>query len=97
MIHGGNDAVYEQGSWRVPTRHLVSTTQVLIQTKRLKFAEALPERDLIIKELQAFQVKIQQDTGFDSYEARSGAHDDIVLSIALGCWYGQRARTWKML
>jgi hypothetical protein len=96
MIHGGNDAIFEAGSWRVPKRHLVSTTQVLIQTGRLKFAEALPERDLIIKELQAFQVRVKEDTGFESYEARSGAHDDIVLSLAMACWYGQRARTWKI-
>jgi hypothetical protein len=82
------------GSWRVPKRELVAITQVLIQTRRLKFADVLPERELIIKELQAFQVKIKEDTGFDSYEARSGAHDDIVLSLAMGCWYGQKARAW---
>ena len=36
-------------------------------------------------------MKINVATGHDSYEAwREGDHDDLVLSLALAVWYGQR-------
>jgi hypothetical protein len=36
-------------------------------------------------------VKINISTAHDSYEAwREGDHDDLVLSVALACWAGER-------
>lgn len=91
-ITGGDVATKDDaGGWRVPKRDLVSITQVLLQTGRLKFAEAMPEVPVLVKELLSFQVKIDPKTAHDSYAVwREGVHDDLVLSVALACWWGNR-------
>ena len=48
-------------------------------------------KDVLVKELLNFRVKINISTAHDSYEAwREGDHDDLVLSVALSCWAGER-------
>mgnify|MGYP001500631313 CR=1 FL=1 len=90
-ITGGDTATQEAGSWRVPKRDLISSTQVLIQSGRLKIAQALPEAATLTQELLTFKVKIDPVTAHDSYGAwREGQHDDLVLATALACWAGGR-------
>jgi hypothetical protein len=73
----------------IPKRELVGCLQVLLQTNRLKIASALPEAEVLMKELLAFQVKIT-NTAHDTYGVwRDGAHDDLVLALALAAWYGE--------
>jgi hypothetical protein len=67
---------------------LVGCTQVALQTGRLKIASELPEVSILTTELQNFQVQISQ-SGFDSYNARSGQHDDLVLALAMALWLAQ--------
>jgi hypothetical protein len=93
LIHGGDHAVNEGGVWRVPKRELVGVTQVLLQTGRLKIASDLPQVSVLTSELQNFQVSISE-SGFDSYEARTGKHDDLVLSLAMALWLAQHTRQW---
>jgi hypothetical protein len=72
--------------WRVPKRILVSTVAVLLQSSRLKIAASLPDAITLQHELENFQVKIT-GAGNDTYGAwREGAHDDLVLAVALACW-----------
>ena len=61
-------------------------TQILLQTGRLKIADRLPLKDVFRQELLAFKVKIDAVTANDSYGANSGAHDDLVLAVALATW-----------
>jgi hypothetical protein len=76
----------DNGVTRVPKRNLVSTVQVYLQSGRLKIAGKLPEADTLARELQNFQVKIN-DNAHDSYGAwREGTHDDLVLAVALALW-----------
>jgi hypothetical protein len=93
LIHGGDKATNEDGIWRVPKRELVGCVQVALQTGRLKIAGELPDVGILTQELQNFQVSISE-TGFDSYEARVGKHDDYVLSVAIALWIAQNARRW---
>jgi hypothetical protein len=89
----GGDAVtkVESGGVRVPKRDLISATLVLLQNGQLKIADALPLKDTLVKEVLNFRVKINISTAHDSYEAwREGDHDDLVLSVALACWAGER-------
>lgn len=89
-ITGGDSVSYDGGAYRVPKRDLVSTLQVLLQSGRLRFADGLPDVSVLVKELLAFQVKITADA-HDTYGAwRDGAHDDMVLCVALAVWYAQR-------
>ena len=90
-ITGGQEVHSDKGEYTVPKRDLASTLQVLLQTRRLKFAARLQFRDVLERELQNFKVKINVATGHDSYEAwREGDHDDLVLSLALAVWHAGR-------
>jgi hypothetical protein len=92
-ITGGNAVTRERGGYRVPKRDLVTTLQVLFQSGRLKVAAELPEARLLVEELLNFRVKINVRTAHDSYEAwREGIHDDLVLAVALACWYAEKGQ-----
>jgi hypothetical protein len=87
-ITAGETVSREGSAYRVPKRDLVGTLQVLLQSQRLKIAEAIPEARLLVQEMLAFRVKITLNA-HDTYGAwREGAHDDLVLAVALACWYG---------
>lgn len=95
LIHGGNETTNEHGVYHVPKRELVGTCQVALQAGRLKIAAELPEVSVLTQELQNFEVSISQ-SGFDSYEARTGKHDDLVLALAMALWVAQRRSYWKL-
>lgn len=82
-ITGGQDA----HGLHVPKRDLVGRLQALLQTGRLKIAQGLLLADVLTKELLNFRAKITK-SGADTYEAwRASDHDDLVLALALACWY----------
>jgi hypothetical protein len=94
-LHGisitGGDTMSKEGSrWKVPKRDLIGLTQVLLQSERLKIARNLPEAATLTKELLDYHVKISAATMHDSYNAREGAHDDLVLATALALWAGEK-------
>ena len=91
----GGDATSGGGlEYRVPKRDLVSAVQVLLQSERLKIARALQEAETLTAELLAFKVSVSLK-GHDSYGNdvgpwRENPHDDLVLAVALACWFGER-------
>lgn len=90
-ITGGSIVVRDRGHFHVPKRDLASATKILLDSQRLKVSTALPQYALLVKELEAFRVKINVKTAHDSYEAwREGDHDDLVLSVAMCAWYAER-------
>ncbi len=87
-ITGGETVTRDGKDYRVPKRDLVSMLQVLLQNDWLKIAEGLPLAQVLVREMQNFRVKISLSTGHD--EAwREGDHDDLVLAVALACWYAK--------
>lgn len=74
--------------YRVPKRDLVGVVQVLLQTKRIRFAAGMEHVDTLVGELLNFRVKIDPTTAHDTYGAgwREGKHDDLVLALALAAW-----------
>ena len=94
-IHGGNAPIRDGGGWSAPKRDLISVTQLLLQQQRLRIAPALPESATLTKELQDYRLKISA-TGHDSYDAREGAHDDLVLAVALACWVSEHGRPRRL-
>jgi len=94
-ITGGDvEHVRESGVYTVPKRDLVSTVQIELQNDRLKFAKGLKEANNLIEELSNFQTSITA-TGKDTYNGRSGVHDDIVMSLAMGVWLGCKHRIYR--
>jgi hypothetical protein len=90
----GGDAVTRDGrDFRTPKRDLVSVVQILLDSDRLTIAERLKARAILTAELEAFKVSISLK-GHDSYGNavglwRENPHDDLVLAVALACWYGE--------
>ena len=93
-IHGGSAVSRDpqRPGFRVPKRDLVTVVQILLQTRRLRVAEGLPEAETLRRELLNFRMKIDPRTAHDSYEHwREGDHDDLVLAVAMACW----CREWR--
>jgi hypothetical protein len=85
---------YKHTEFHVPKRDLVGGLAVLLQSGRLRVAHNLPEAQILVQELLNFRVSISL-SGRDTYGAgedwREGAHDDLVLAVALAAWYGENA------
>ena len=90
-ITGGHEVTKSSvGELRVPKKELVGCLQVLLQTRRLKVAQSLPEAATLVRELETFRVKITE-AAHETFGAwREGQHDDLVLAVALAAWVGER-------
>jgi len=90
IITGGHQVNFDNaGYWNVPKRELVSNLQVLLGNKRLRVAKTMPDVDLLLSELLKFQMTITENAN-DTYEGRQGAHDDMVLAVALAAWWSEK-------
>ena len=88
-ITSGRRERFANGMAYVPKRELVRGLVVAFEAGRLKVAKGLPLADALMCELQAFRVRLTA-RGRDTYAARSGAHDDLVLAVALAVWWVTR-------
>jgi hypothetical protein len=77
-----------RGYW-VPKAELVSAVQAALNTERLKVARGLAEGDTLKRELLDFKVRVTA-AAHETFSARDGAHDDLVLAVAMGVWLGGR-------
>src|SRR3954451_3676234 len=82
------------GTQFVPKRDLISSLQLLFDQQKLQIAKGLPEGEVLMKELMAMRVKVSA-TGHESYGHSSGAHDDLVLAVALACWRAREPNRWN--
>jgi hypothetical protein len=87
-ITSGSDVTRSGDVRRVPKRTLVTNTAIALQTGKLQISEQLPLTETLIAELQNFKAKITT-AGNDTFGAgaspewRVGAHDDLVLALAM--------------
>jgi len=91
LITGGHEVSQDLtvGGWHVPKKELVSALQVILQSRRLQIAN-IPERKLLIDEMDAFRVKVT-DSANETFEAwRERDHDDCVLATAIAAWIGEQ-------
>lgn len=86
-ITSGSGATMAEDGFRVAKKELISALQIALQERRLKIAPSLPEAQVLLKELSTYQVKLTESAN-ETFSARSGAHDDLVLSAAMACWVG---------
>jgi hypothetical protein len=84
----------DRGGWLVPRTELVGLMQVLLQSGRLKVAEALPEAGTLLSELEAFKAEVPTKVEDDLAAWRERDHDDLVLATALACWEADRCGAW---
>jgi len=90
-ITGGNSVSGSGGSFRVPKRDLVRTLAILFESRRLQIAHTIPTARELIEELRNFKARINPRTRRETYQADGrGSHDDLVLAVALACWYAEK-------
>ena len=66
----------------MPKGELVSKLQALLHAGELRIAASLPDAPVLLRELQDFRVRFTE-SGNATFNAREGAHDDLVLALAL--------------
>ena len=89
-ITGGRDVTEDWSGFCVPKKDLVAVLQVLLQGRRLKIAKGLPEAENLAHELSSFKVKVNVNSGNETFESwRERDHDDLVLAVALAAWLGE--------
>jgi hypothetical protein len=89
-ITGGDRQHQDASGWKVPKRDLVTGLQAMLETGELEVVRGLEEGEHLVQELREVRVKVSLG-GHESFEAwRNGAHDDLVLAVALACWRGKR-------
>lgn len=66
----------------MPKGALASKLQALLHSCDLRMAASLPDAAVLARELQDFRVRFTE-AGKATFNAREGAHDDLVLALAL--------------
>jgi len=88
-ITAGATSTNTSYGYTVPKDELISSLQMVLSTKRLKFSDQL-DPDLVAQlrhEFQHFTEKKTKSLG-TTYEAwRESDHDDMVLSLAMNVWW----------
>ncbi len=86
-IHGGRELVPTPQGYNVSKRDLVSILLLMFESGRLELSDKDPFTPVVRQELINFRMKISTKAKI-SYEAwREGEHDDLVLALAIACWY----------
>jgi hypothetical protein len=85
-ITGGSAISRDGPIWSVPKGHLISRVQALLHELRLKIHCDLQDAGALVAELQDFRVNFT-DSGYAQFNARVGAHDDLVLALAIALWH----------
>jgi hypothetical protein len=91
VITGGRETSKIAAGWSVPKAELVSKIQALLHSGHLKIPRSLPDASVLARELQDFRVRYT-DAGNAVFNAREGAHDDLVLALALAVFGVTRSK-----
>ena len=78
------------GEFTVPKKDLIGALVSLAHAGRLAISDQLPEAATFTQELRSFRMKITTSLNVTFDPWREGAHDDLVLSVALACWAANR-------
>jgi hypothetical protein len=87
-VTGGQNDNFGNGVWNVPKKDLVGAAKAMLGKKLLKIDDGLEHKDVLIREIENFRIKINERTRHESYEAwRSADHDDLVFALCLVAWW----------
>ena len=65
---------------------LISTVDARLHAAELRFSAQLAEAAAMRAELQNFRRQLTAQ-GRSTFSARTGTHDDLLLAVAIGCWF----------
>lgn len=89
IITSAHTVGWSSGCYTVPKRDLIVGLQVLVQRGRLEAAKGMREWPVLVKEMGEMRVETPSGAR-ERFGAREGAHDDLVLAVALACWAAER-------
>jgi hypothetical protein len=89
VITAGLAESFVDGYYHVAKAVLISRVQVLLQRRALRFAAGLPLTPVLVREFENYRVKVTPAAN-ETFSAREGEHDDLLLAVALCCWQSAR-------
>ena len=92
LITAGTDWSRDGLTWHVPKGMLVSGLEARLHSGELEIAEALTDSPALREELKDFARKVSE-SGRVTFNARAGAHDDLVLAVAIALFAATTGRT----
>jgi hypothetical protein len=95
IIFNGQEGPNGHGGHSVPKINLVSRLQALMHTGKLHMADTLPLAKTFRRELIDFRVSYSA-VGNATFGAREGAHDDLILAVALAVYGLDSGREWTV-
>jgi hypothetical protein len=67
----------------------VGSLQAGLQSQWLKIAGGLDLAETLRREMEGFRVKVSRHAN-ELYSARESEHDDLLLSLAMACWFADQ-------
>jgi hypothetical protein len=95
IVHG-LDVHWKDRRVSVPKSVLVSELVRRLPSSELAVHESLKDWPVLRRELLNFRPETTR-TGVETWNARSGEHDDCVLSLAMAVWYLGNPEPWSGL
>jgi hypothetical protein len=93
LITAGSETTYGDGAHHVPKQTLISQLETRLHTGELRIAADLVDAPALRDELRDFARKVSE-SGRVTFNARSGAHDDLVLAVAIAL-FAALNRPWS--
>ena len=88
VFTGGEREAFSVDRWHVPKRDLMQGLAVLLEMGGLQVEPRLAEAAALRRELQNVRWGVS-GSGADLF-ASGAVHDDLVMAVALGVWWGRR-------
>lgn len=90
IITGGSSDSYDSDAecYHVPKASLISQLQMGFSAGTLTAAQGIPMLDALMSELRSFRYEITAAGNTTFAPWREAEHDDLILSLAIGLWYG---------
>jgi hypothetical protein len=87
----GGDRESKSGSlWNVPKQVLIAGLLVMLEKKELALSMKAPSARLLDKELTGMESRVSRSGHLSIGTWREGEHDDLVMAVALACWWARR-------
>jgi hypothetical protein len=90
---------YVVDAWKVGKGSLIETTRQVLQEERMTFDERMPVEVLattpsvrtVYQALVTYPFE-RVPVANEAFAAREGEYDDLVLAVALACWFGEHCK-----
>jgi hypothetical protein len=98
-VRASAEDTYVEGFWRVAKATMIETTRQVLQEDRFVFDDQMPPE--VMATTPSAQTIYQALLTYpfnktpalnEAFASREGADDDLILAVALACWFGERCR-----